>query len=164
MNPRRHYRRRYRMNVRRRRHYRRNPAGASGLPAISFRNPMSILMPAAFGTAGFMAAEYLPSKFTMLGTSNYARLGLKAGVLFGGAMVLSRFIGRKNGVFFAVGAGISLVTDIVRTFILGTSAVAGVGAFPYQISGYGAYPGEMRGYDGVDGFGAYPYQGSGYPM
>jgi hypothetical protein len=117
-------------------------------------------MPAAFGTLGFMAAEWIPGKVGTFAASTWPRLGVKAGVAFAGSMVLGRFIGRKNGVFFAVGAGISLLSDILRTFILTTPALAvsGYGAFPYQM---GAYPGEMSGMD--DGFGAYPY-GGGYPM
>jgi hypothetical protein len=113
-------------------------------------------MPAAVGTGGFMAAEWLPTKIGMVST--WPRLGVKAGIAFGGTMVLGRFLGRSNGIYFAVGAGISLVSDILRTFIFKTTvAAAGVGAFPYQM---GAYPSEFRGYEGFE---AYPYEQS-YPM
>jgi len=138
-NPRRR-RRYYPLVARRRRRYARNPARAA---AISIRRPMSILMPAAFGTAGYMASERLPSMVGMLDT--YPRLGVKAAVALAGPMVLGRFLGQSNATYFAVGAGINLLQDVLNTFVFKTG-VAGLQAFPYEgmsteTPEYGAFPG-----------------------
>ncbi len=125
-NPVRHYRRRYR-----------NPA-RSGAVAISFRRPMGLLMPALAGTGGFFAADYIPAAIGM-SASPMTRIGVKAGVAFGGSMVVSKFMGAKNGYAFAIGAGINMLNDVMRTYIFKTGVTAGFGAFaPRKVSGMGA--------------------------
>lgn len=122
---RRHYRRRYR----------RNPARAA--QAISIRKPMSLLVPAIAGTGGFFAADYIPNVIGM-SASPLTRIGIKAGIAFGGGMVVSKFAGSKIGAAFAIGAGINVVNDVLRTYVFKTT-VAGLGAFVRpQLRGFGA--------------------------
>ena len=110
----------------RRRSYRGNPAQAV---AISMRRPMGLLMPAIAGTGGFFAADYIPAAIGM-SASPLTRIGIKAGVAFGGGMLVSKFMGSKNGMFFSVGAGINILNDVLRTYVLGgASAITGLGAF-----------------------------------
>ncbi len=148
-------RRRHRRNypVARRRYgrrYRRNPV-ASSLPIMSLSRPMSLLMPLAVGTGGYLAANYVPNKLGM--TSTFPRLGVKAGVGFGGGMLISKFLGKQSGTIFMIGAGINLFQDILNTFIFKTT-VSGLGAYPYY---YNApeVSGMEGGYEGVD---AYAYE------
>lgn len=142
-----------------RRRYFRNPARSRALaaPAISVTRPLSLLMPAAFGFGGYFAADWLPSKIGM--TTDLPRLGVKAATAFGGAMILGRFLGKSNATYFAVGAGINLVNDIVRTYILKTAVT--------PAAGLSAFPSEFTGVEGVDAFpdefGAYPYEDN-YPQ
>jgi len=146
-NPVRRRRRRYSMKRRRanpminrkrysrRRSYRRNPATAI---AISARRPMSLIMPALSGAGGFFAADYIPAAIGM-SASPLTRIGIKAGVAFGGGMVISKFMGTKSGTSFAIGAGINVINDIMRTYIFKTAATAGLGAFVRpQLRGMGA--------------------------
>ena len=144
-NPRRRRNRQVSVNRRRRsygrRYRRRNPASAS-LPAISFKNPMGMLMPAAIGTLGFLATQMIPSKIGM-DTTPLTRFGVKAAVLFGGSMAVGRFMGRRNSIFFAVGSGINLLTDILKTYVFTGGQL---GAFPYQEgTAYGAFPQYFQG-------------------
>lgn len=122
----------------RRRSYRRNPATAI---AISARRPMSLLVPALAGTGGFFAADYIPAAIGMT-ASPMTRIGVKAGVAFGGGMVISRFMGSKVGTAFAIGAGINLMNDVLRTYIFkNTIATTGFGAFApprTRLQGFGA--------------------------
>lgn len=106
---------------------RRNPARSTGL-AISPRRPMSLLMPVMVGTGGFFAADYLPATLGM-SASPLTRIGIKAAVAIGGGMLLSRFLGAKNAVAFSFGVGINILNDVLRTYVLGSSAVTGLGAF-----------------------------------
>ncbi len=112
---------------RKRRHYRRNPA-RGGAIAISARRPMSLLMPALAGTGGFFAADYIPAAIGMT-ASPLTRIGIKAGVAFGGGMLVSKFMGSKNGSAFAIGAGINVLNDVLRTYVFKTTVTAGLGAF-----------------------------------
>jgi hypothetical protein len=133
VNPIRRHRRSYSMKsnpvrrriVRRRRGYRRNPATAI---AISARRPMSLLMPALAGTGGFFVADYIPVAIGM-SASPLTRIGVKAGVAFGGGMLVTKFMGNKSGTAFAIGAGINLINDVLRTYVFKTAATAGLGAF-----------------------------------
>ncbi len=127
-NPVRHYRRRYR----------RNPA-RSGAVAISFRRPMGLLMPAIAGTGGFFAADYIPAAIGM-SDSPLTRIGIKVGIAYGGSMVVSKFMGAKSGYAFAIGAGINMFNDILKTYIFKTGTVTGFGAFAPRgrVSGMGA--------------------------
>lgn len=136
-----------RSNRRRRRHYRRNPAFGGGLPAMSIRRPMSLLIPMAIGAGGYMAADLLPAKLNMVDT--FPRLGVKAAVAIGGSMVLSKFMGRSNGTIFMIGAGINLFQDLLKTFVFKT-AVAGLGGYGAYVhpGGYGAYTEAYDGYGG----------------
>jgi len=122
----------------RRRSYRRNPA-RSGAIAISARRPMSLLMPAIAGTGGYFAADYIPAAIGM-SASPLTRIGVKAGVAFGGGMLVSKFIGSKNGTAFAIGAGINVINDVLRTYVFGGTAITGMGAFAPRLraSGMGA--------------------------
>jgi len=148
------HRRSYRMRsnapahrVRHRRSYRRNPA-RSGVPALSFRRPMSLLMPAVAATGGFFAADYIPAAIGM-STSPLTRIGIKTGIAFGGGMVVSKFMGSKNGMFFAVGAALNVLNDVMRTYIFGGTAITGLGAFA---------PRQIRRTAGTTGMGAFsPY-------
>lgn len=135
-NPVRRHRRSYSMKRRanpvthrkrytRRHHYRRNPATAM---TISYRRPMSLIMPALAGTGGFFAADYIPAAIGM-SASPLTRIGIKAGVAFGGGMVVSKFMGSKSGSAFAIGAGINMLNDVLRTYIFKTATTAGFGAF-----------------------------------
>ncbi len=110
----------------RRRSYRRNPY--SGAIAISARRPMSLLMPAIAGTGGYFAADYIPAVIGM-SASPLTRIGVKAGVAFGGGMLVSKFMGNKSGTAFAIGAGINVLNDVLRTYVFGGTAVSGLGAF-----------------------------------
>jgi len=103
---------------------RRNPA-RSGVPAISYRRPMSLIMPAASVAGGIFAADYLPAMIGMAG-SPLTRLGVKIAVGFAGAMILRG----KNGALFAAGAGANALMDVVKTYVFknGTTT-AGFGAF-----------------------------------
>ena len=133
-----------------RRRYRRNPMSArsAGLPSMDIRRPMSLIVPLAVGTGGFIGADYVPAMIGLSG-NNLTRLVAKLGTGILGRMVIGKFAGRTNGTIFMIGAGINLFQDLLRTFIF-TSAVApvetaGVGAFPYQNGGYagmGAYSNE----------------------
>ena len=151
-NPRhRRYRRRFRSNPRRRRG---GLAGAASLPAISFRRPMSLIMPAVVGTAAYIATEKIPSMVNV--TTTLPRLGVKAAVGFGGGILISKFLGRSNGAVWAIGSSINILSDILRTYVFTTGGLLGMGAFPYQ-----------RGirYSGYDGLSAYPQEAEGgYPM
>lgn len=141
-----HHRRRYSMRhndpgrkrVYHRRHYRRNPARSTAL-AISARRPMSLLVPAIAGTGGFFAADYIPAAIGM-SASPLTRIGIKAGVAFGGGMLISKFAGSKIGAAFAIGAGINVVNDVLRTYVFKTATTAGIGAFvrPSLRGGMGA--------------------------
>ncbi len=124
-----------------RRRNRGNPAMGSSVPAISFRRPMSMLMPCAIGVASYMACDYVPTKLGMA-ASPLQRLGVKAGVGFGGMMLLGRFIGRQNAAVWGIVAGVNILQDILKTYIFKT-AVAGLGMYVYPgYSGVGAYPQE----------------------
>ncbi len=154
LNPR--HRRHIRQNpVRRygRRRHRRNPAArATGLPAISWRKPMSLLVPAAVGTGAFVACDYLPAKLGM--TTTFPRLGVKAAVGIGGSMVVSKFLGKTNGTVWLIVSGVNILQDVLRTFVFQPTVLttAGYGAFPYQDGGMA---GDM-GVAGSEGFGAFP--------
>ncbi len=133
-----------------RRRHRRNPAArAAGLPAISWRRPMSLLVPAAVGTGAFVACDYLPAKLGMVTT--FPRLGVKAAVGIGGSMVIGRFLGKSNGAVWLIVSGVNILQDILRTFVFQPTVLttAGYGAFPYQDGGmsgdegFGAFPGEQ---------------------
>ncbi len=100
-----------------------NPA-RSGVPAISYRRPMSLIMPAASVAGGIFAADYLPAMIGMAG-SPLTRLGVKLAVGFAGAMILKG----KNGALFAAGAGANALMDVVKTYVFKTGATAGFGAF-----------------------------------
>jgi len=131
-----------------RRRSRRNPA-RSGVPAISMRRPMSLLMPAIAGMGGFFAADYVPAAIGM-SASPLTRIGIKAGVAFGGGMLVSKFMGSKSGMFFSVGAGINALNDVLRTYVFGGTALTGLGAFVRpqirRTAGMGAmvYPSAQR--------------------
>jgi hypothetical protein len=149
-----HHRRRYSMRhndpgrkrVYHRRHYRRNPARSTAL-AISYRRPMSLIVPAIAGTGGFFVADYVPTAIGM-SASPLTRIGIKAGVAFGGGMLASKFLGSKVGVAFAIGAGINMFNDVLRTYVLKTGVTAGLGAFTIpRLGGMGAmspYSGRTR--------------------
>lgn len=151
--PKRRYQRRYSMKrndpgrtrIRHRRGFRRNPARSTAL-AISARRPMSLLVPAIAGTGGFFAADYIPNAIGM-SASPLTRIGIKAGVAFGGGMLVSKFAGSKVGAAFAIGAGINVVNDVLRTYIFKTTTVAGLGAFtrPQLRGGMGAMSPYSRG-------------------
>ena len=101
-------------------------------------------MPAAIGTLGFVATQMVPSKIGM-DANPLTRFGVKAAVLFGGSMAVGRFMGKKNSVFFAVGSGINLLTDILKTYVFTGGQL---GAFPYQEgmqTAYGAFPQYFQG-------------------
>ena len=92
-----------------------------------------MLMPVAIGTAGFLVTEQAPGWANM--TEQWPRLGVKAAVGVGGSMIIGKFLGRSNGMIWLIGAGINIATELVRTYVLKT-AVAGMGAFPYEMSNY----------------------------
>jgi len=89
---------------------------------------MSLLMPAIAGTAGFFVADYIPTAIGM-SASPLTRIGIKAGVAFGGSILASKFMGSKAGYGFAIGAGINVLNDVLRTYVLGGTAITGLGAF-----------------------------------
>lgn len=111
-----------------RRHYRRNLPARSGAFSLSASKPMSLIMPIAVGTGGYFVSDYIPAAIGM-SASPMTRIGVKMGIAFGGSMVLSKFLGAKNGVAFAMGAGINAVNDILRTYVFKTVTAAGIGAF-----------------------------------
>lgn len=131
----------------------RNPPVAE---TISWRRPMSMLMPAAVGTAGFLLTEKAPDYVGMTGL--LPRYGVKAAVMIGGGLAVSRFLGARNGQIWMLGSLINIASDLVRQYIF-RQAVAGLGygAFPYlqglgyvapesantPYTEYGAYPGEF---------------------
>lgn len=133
-------RRRRRSVIRsRRRSYRRNPA-RSGAIAISARRPMSLLVPVIAGTGGYFAADYIPATIGM-SASPLTRIGIKAGVAFGGGILVSKFMGSRSGTAFAIGAGINVINDVLRTYVFSGTAAAGLGAFVtprLRMSGMGA--------------------------
>lgn len=158
-NPRRRvrrHRRRFRDNPRRRR---RGGAMAASVPALSFRRPMSLIMPAVIGTAAYVATEKVPSMVNV--TTTLPRLGVKAAVGFGGGILISRFLGKQNGAVWAIGSSINILSDILRTYVFQTGGLLGLGAFPAY------YSRVQRGYAGMEAypqeFGAYPTE-EGYPM
>jgi hypothetical protein len=112
--------------VHHRRHHRRNPA-STGL-GISARRPMSLLMPAAMGTGGYFAADYIPIAIGMSTTPMY-RIGIKAALAVGGSMLLSRFLGGRNAAYFSLGVGINVLNDVLKTYVFKTTTTAGLGAF-----------------------------------
>ncbi len=85
-------------------------------------------MPAIAATGGFFAADYIPTAIGM-SASPLTRIGIKAGVAFGGGMLVSKFMGSKSGMFFSVGAGLNVINDVLRTYVFGGTAVTGLGAF-----------------------------------
>jgi hypothetical protein len=89
---------------------------------------MSLLMPALAGTGGFFAADYIPAAIGM-SASPLTRIGIKAGVAFGGGMLITKFMGSKSGTAFALGAGINLINDALKTYVFKTGVTAGFGAF-----------------------------------
>lgn len=124
-----------RRRVSRRRGLRRNPATAM---AISARKPMSLLMPALVGTGGYFAADYIPAAIGMSG-SPITRIGVKAGIAFGGGMLVSKFLGAKSGTAFALGVGINIINDALKTYIFKGVGTAGMGAFTVPgLRGFGA--------------------------
>lgn len=154
-NPRRRrYRRRFRDNPRRKR--RGGRAVSAALPAFSFRRPLSLLMPAAIGTAAYLATEKVPGMVNV--TANLPRIGVKAAVGFGGGILIGKFLGRTNGAVWVIGSVINTFTDVLRTYIFKTPGLLGYGAFPYQEQQVN-YAG-LGGYDGLE---AYPTE-AGYPM
>ena len=123
----------------RRRHNPRRSFGGASLPAVSFRRPMSILMPAAVGVGAYMACEMVPSKLGM--TDNLSRLGVKAAVGVGGSIAVGKFLGRANGTVWLIVSAVDILQDILKTYVftsLGIS-LSGLSAFPGGQS-YGAYP------------------------
>jgi hypothetical protein len=125
-----------------RRHYRRNLPARSGAFSLSASKPMSLIMPIAVGAGGYFVSDYIPAAIGM-STSPMTRIGIKMGIAFGGGMVLSKFLGAKNGVAFALGAGINAVNDVLRTYVFKTTVAAttaGLGAFAPtgRLRGFGA--------------------------
>ncbi len=137
-----------RKRVYHRRHIRRRNPARSGLPTISMRRPMSLLMPAISGLGGYFAADYIPAAIGM-SASPMTRIGIKAGVAFGGGMLVSKFMGSKSGMFFSVGAGINVLNDVLRTYVFGGTAITGFGAFAPRIGRRTAGMGAMSPYSEV---------------
>ena len=113
---------------------------------------MSLLMPAAIGTAAFLVTEQAPAYIGMAGV--LPRYGIKAAVMIGGGMAVSKFLGTRNGQIWMLGSLINIASDLVRQYIFKTAiAGLGYGAFPYQGLGY-AQP--ETGYTPYTEYGAYP--------
>jgi len=164
-NPRwRQVRSRVRSQVLRRRRFRDNPRRrTAGVPALSFRRPMSLVVPIAVGTAAFVLTDRVPA---MVGvTATWQKYGAKAAVGVGGSMLVGKFLGRTQGIVWLLGSGINIATDLVKQFLLPrvSAPVAGYGAFPYAYDygeprgigyeGYQAFPDEMAA-------GGYPFAGT----
>jgi len=132
---------------RRRRRLLRNPPAVASL---TWRRPMSLLMPAAIGTAAFLVTEQAPAYIGMAGV--LPRYGIKAAVMIGGGMAVSKFLGARNGQIWMLGSLINIASDLVRQYIFKTGmAGLGYGAFPYQGLGYAE-----TGYTPYTEYGAYP--------
>ena len=113
---------------------------------------MSLLMPAAIGTAAFLVTEQAPAYIGMAGV--LPRYGIKAAVMIGGGMAVSKFLGARNGQIWMLGSLINIASDLIRQYIFKTGFTGlGYGAFPYQGLGY-AQP--ETGYTPYTGYGAYP--------
>lgn len=137
----------------RRRRYRSNPprAASAELPAFSLANPEKFIMPAAVATAGFLAADRAPSMINVTGT--LPRFGVKFAVVVGGGLLISRFLGKANGVVWSIGSSVNLLSDILKTYVFKTT-----------LAGFSAYP-TVPGITYESGMGAYPaeYEFAGYP-
>jgi hypothetical protein len=123
------------VNPRKRRAQRDNPekkeAGAKGI-ALSFRQPMSLLMPVGVALGGFIATNKIPA---MIGvTSPLSRFGVKAAVGFAGSMLIPKlkFLGKGSEAVWVIGSAINLLVDILNTYVFQTTplTIAGMGAFP----------------------------------
>lgn len=118
---------------------------------------MTLLMPAAVGTAGFFLTGQAPGYVNVVGTLPV--YGVKAAVMIGGGMLVSKFLGSRNGQIWMLGSLINIASDVLKQFVFKT-AVAGLsgnlGAFPYQgideYPSYAAYPEEFS-----SPYGAFPY-------
>lgn len=96
--------------------------------AISPSRPLTLVRPILAGTGGYFAADYIPAMIGMA-ASPLTRIGIKAGVVFAGGMVAGKMFGKAAGLFAAVGAGLNLTNDVLRTYVFKTSTTAGMGAF-----------------------------------
>jgi len=132
-----------------RRRTRRNPVS---VPALSLRNPMSLLMPVATGIAAKMACDKIPG---MLGLTGLPASAAKLAVAFGGGMLLRRFIGASNATIWTLIGAITVATDLLNQYVLNTS----LGYLSVPAGQLGAFPGNVsESYPplGSD-FGAFPY-------
>lgn len=156
-------RRSHKLRHSKRRRHKRNPAVAAS-SALSFKNPMSLAMPALIGVGGAVASVYIPNmlgyKKNADGTTPFMSYVVKLGV---GAAGFVAFKG-QNRVAWIAGVAAGVIAPIVEG-MLGTSttststSAAGLGAFIPQSSfnipmiaqtpshvQYGAFPNELSEY------------------
>ena len=153
-NPRRRRRgaRRRRMldNPRRsRRRMRRNPIALGGIMgSVSRALPLAVT-----GGASIIVTNMAPGfAARFVGTSNIARYGVQFATAVGGGIGVGKFVGREHGTIWTVAGLAVIVADLANKYILGRAlaglgaeyeippAVYGMGAFPYEEQGVGAYP------------------------
>jgi len=133
--------------------------------ALSLTQPKSLLMPAGLALGGFIAASKIP-QIVGMATPGITKLGVKAGIAYGGGMLISRFLGKTNGAMFALGASIDFLVEILNTYLFTTTplSISGVGAFPSAHERRGYVPlSEIGDVGDLNNIEAYP-TGEGYQM
>lgn len=127
---------------------------------LSLSQPMSLLTPTGVALAGLVATTQIPS---MLGitTAGISRLGVKAGVGFGGGFLVSKFLGKTNGAMWAIGSAVDLLIDILNTYLFTTSPLtfSGMRAFPVSAPGRRVYKPNLSGEFGNVGDIGEPFEG-----
>jgi hypothetical protein len=147
-NPRKHVRR-----------MRRNPVALGGIMG-SFTNALPL---AVTGGASIIVTNLAPGfAARFVGMSNIAKYGVQVATAVGGGIGVSKFVGREHGTIWTVAGLAVIIADLANKYVLGRTlaglgaeyevppSVYGMGAFPYEESGVGAYP-EDVGMSGMSG-------------
>lgn len=142
-------RRRMMDNPRRRRAYRRNPVALGGImSSVSRALPLAVT-----GGASIIVTNMAPGfAARFVGTSDVAKYGVQFATAVAGGIGVGKFVGREHGTIWTVAGLAVIVADLANKYILGRAlaglgaeyevppSVYGIGAFPYEDAGMGAYP------------------------
>lgn len=136
---------------------RRNRNPKLGVGSINIMKPMTLLMPVASGLAAKMITERVPMWVNIV--NPLPKFGVQLAVAIGGGMLLKKPVGTQNATIFTV-VGATVALSEVITNWMGTAAMGwmgesypeietygneaapelGMGAYPEEISGFGAFP------------------------